>query len=115
MAVRFEPGPPSSSPDARGSREGVEIQPPADLANVFDASGRTLPLLPLGLGFAADTLFYAAGAWLLCRIPLGVRRFNRARRGLCPACGYPRGEAAICSECGASLGSAGRTVVGHQR
>ncbi len=32
-----------------------------------------------------------------------LRRFLRLRRGLCPKCAYPMGEAAVCSECGCGL------------
>jgi hypothetical protein len=100
LAARLEAGSAPPSLRAGDSPDAVEIQPPAHAANVYDASGRTLPLRPIGLGFVADTLFYAAAAWLLGRIPLALRRAIRARRGLCPACGYPPGAAAVCTECG---------------
>ncbi|MHC4129644.1 MAG: hypothetical protein ACYSWT_05920 [Planctomycetota bacterium] len=103
LAARLEAGSKPPSLWAGESPDAVEIQPPANAANVYDASGRTLPLRPIWLGFAADTLFYAAAAWLLSRIPLALRRFSRARRGLCPACGYPPGAAAVCTECGRAL------------
>ncbi len=35
--------------------------------------------------------------------PFALRRFIRRKRGLCPACGYPTGESAVCSECGKVL------------
>ncbi len=59
--------------------------------------------LPYGVaapGFGFNTLFYAALLWLLFFGPFTLRRHLRARRGLCPACGYPVGESAVCSECG---------------
>ena len=54
-------------------------------------------------GFAVNTLFYAAILWLLIPGPFVLRRIVRVKRGLCPACAYPAGEAAVCSECGKSL------------
>ena len=32
-----------------------------------------------------------------------TRRFSRIERGLCPKCGYPMGESAVCTECGKTL------------
>ena len=58
---------------------------------------------PLWLGFAVNTLFYAAILWLLISVPFVLRRFIRVRRSLCPACAYPMGESAVCSECGRGL------------
>ena len=62
-------------------------------------SGRAIPLRPIWPGFVANTLFYSTLLWL----PFVLRRFIRVRRGLCPACAYPRGESAVCSECGRAL------------
>ncbi len=59
-----------------------------------------LPLQPIWPGFAVNTIFYAAVLWLLICGPFVLRRFIRVKRGLCPACAYPRGESAVCSECG---------------
>ena len=61
--------------------------------------GRVLPYRLIASGFAVNTLFYAALLWL----PFVLRRFIRMKRGLCPACGYPMGESAVCSECGKAL------------
>ncbi len=61
----------------------------------------TFPYRPIWPGFALNTLFYAALLWLLFLLaPRQIRRHVRVRRGLCPACGYPVGESAVCSECG---------------
>ena len=57
-----------------------------------------LPIGPLPFGFALNTLFYAALLWLLVLFAP-----RHARRGLCPACAYPVGESAVCSECGAPV------------
>ena len=59
-----------------------------------------LPLCPIWPGFAVNTVFYAAILWLLICGPFMLRGFIRIRRGLCPACAYPRGESLVCSECG---------------
>ena len=63
----------------------------------------TLPLIPVWPGFVLNTLFYATLLWLLIPGPFVLRRFIRVRRGLCPACAYPRGESNVCSECGKAL------------
>ncbi len=63
----------------------------------------TLPVHPTFPGFAANTLIYAAVLGLLIHGPFALRALRRARRGLCPACAYPRGESHVCSECGKAL------------
>ncbi len=63
---------------------------------------RLLPLRPIALGLVANTAFYAVATWLLYRVFVGLRRFIRRERGLCPACAYPRGQSDVCSECGHS-------------
>jgi hypothetical protein len=63
---------------------------------------------PIALGFAINTIFYAAMLWLLWVAPGKIRRFIRIRGHRCPACGYiiAPGTAAAspgggpCSECG---------------
>ena len=64
---------------------------------------RALPLRPIAVGFTINTLLFAAILWLLIPGPFVLRRFIRRRRGRCPACGYPRGDSSICSECGKPL------------
>ncbi len=64
---------------------------------------QAVPLNPIWPGFAVNTLFYAAVLWLLICGPFALRRFIRVKRGLCPACAYPRGESDVCSECGKAL------------
>jgi hypothetical protein len=70
---------------------------------------RALPYKPVWLGFAINTIFYAAIFWLLFAGPGRLRRFIRTKRGLCPACGYdlrgqppPDSDAGrrVCPECG---------------
>ncbi len=58
---------------------------------------------PLWLGFAVHTIFYATILWLLIYGVFVLRRFIRLKRGLCPACAYPRGASDVCSECGKAL------------
>ncbi len=49
---------------------------------------RALPLRPIPVGFAVNTIFYAAVLWLLTGEPFVLRRAIRRRRGLCLKCGY---------------------------
>jgi hypothetical protein len=59
-----------------------------------------LPLRPVSAGFAINTLFYAGILWLLFAAPFALRRRGRIKRRLCPACAYPIGSSAVCTECG---------------
>jgi hypothetical protein len=59
-----------------------------------------VPLRPLWPGFAINTAIYAAILWMLFAAPGMIRHRRRIKRGLCPACGYPVGESAVCTECG---------------
>ncbi len=68
---------------------------------------------PIGViwpGVVINTLFYAAILWILIRGPFVLRRYLRKKRGLCSACGYPRGKSSVCSECGAQLVDASSTA-----
>ncbi len=62
-----------------------------------------IPLRPIWVGSALNTVFYAALVWLLFAGVSTLRRFLRVRRGLCPKCAYPMGESAVCTECGKAL------------
>jgi len=104
LSVSFEEGLRPRQFQTRLALGGVEIRPPTHPRNPYDASGRTLPLRPVWGGFIANTLLYAAAAWLLSRLPAARRRRIHRARGLCPNCGYPPGASAICTECGAALG-----------
>ena len=64
---------------------------------------RSLPLRPIFPGFLINTLFYAVIAYLLLFAWRDVRRVMRSRRGCCGKCGYPVGESAVCTECGAGV------------
>ena len=76
------------------------------LPRVFRPAPKEPQYLPAGViavGFAINTIFYAAFVWLLICGPFVLRRFLRVRRGLCPKCAYPMGESAVCTECGIAL------------
>ncbi|MEE9129392.1 MAG: hypothetical protein V3T84_05190 [Phycisphaerales bacterium] len=68
---------------------------------------KVLPLRPIWLGFAINTVFYAAILWLLTLGPFTARRHIRRKRGLCLKCGYDlRGaEHEACPECGFGMSS----------
>jgi hypothetical protein len=71
---------------------------------------RVLPLAPLWPGFAVDALFYStvfALLLLMLRGPGVIIATVRHASGRCPACGYPRGESPICTECGAPIVAVG--------
>lgn len=63
-------------------------------------AGEHLPIRPIWRGFFLDTIFYAAILWMLIRGPWETRRRWREWRRRCGWCGYPFGEAAVCTECG---------------
>jgi len=64
---------------------------------------RHVPHHPLWGGVMLNTIFYAVALWLLILGPFALRRLIRLRRGLCPACAYPMGQALLCTECGREL------------
>ena len=64
---------------------------------------RRIPLHPIWLGLALNTIFYAAIAWGLWQIPLALRRRSRRRSGKCVRCAYSLSgltSGAPCPECG---------------
>jgi hypothetical protein len=77
------------------------------LPSFYSQLPRLLPLRPIWPGFAINTLFYAAILWLLFAAPFALRRMRRIKRGLCPACAYPVGTSAVCTECGEPVNSGG--------
>ena len=64
---------------------------------------RRLPLKPIWPGFTINTVFYAGILWVLFAAPFALRSRIRIRRGLCPACAYPVGDSAVCTECGEAV------------
>jgi hypothetical protein len=64
---------------------------------------RRLPTRVLPLGFALNTLFYAAVLLGVVEFVAFARRRVRRGGGRCPACGYDpagRAEGSACPECG---------------
>jgi len=70
---------------------------PASLANVV------LPLKVIPMGFALNAVFYGAVLLSLATAIPAARSAMRRKRGLCPACAYPRGTSPVCTECGEPL------------
>ena len=60
-------------------------------------------LPPYWPGLIADWMIGSALLMGIVTVPGVVRARSRRRRGLCAACGYPKGATGICSECGASI------------
>ncbi len=71
----------------------------------------TLPLRPLWPGFALDTVFFAAVSGVILFGWRGLVRRRRLRRGRCPACAYPIGSSAVCTECGEALAGRGAAAM----
>jgi hypothetical protein len=72
-------------------------------STLSSAQGIPTPDHPIWPGVVVNTIFYAAILWPLICGPFVFRRLIRRRRGVCPACAYPIGGAAVCSECGKPL------------
>ncbi len=62
-----------------------------------------VPIHPIWSGLVVNTLFHAGVQCLVILGPFVLRGFIRLKRGLCPACAYPIGQSAVCSECGRPL------------
>jgi len=62
-----------------------------------------LPYRPVWSGLIGNTLLYGVAAAAIASGVRALKRFARIRRGLCPACAYPRGSSPVCTECGAPL------------
>lgn len=63
-------------------------------------TSRPLPLMPIYSGLLVNSLFYAGCVFVLLQAPREVRRFRRARRGLCVQCAYELRDLTTCPECG---------------
>lgn len=61
---------------------------------------RALPLMPVWPGLVVNFLVFAAVAMCAMVTPGWIVRERRRCRGHCVWCGYPKGNAATCSECG---------------
>ncbi len=64
---------------------------------------RALPLRPIIGGFLVDWTVFAVVSYLVLYRISHARRNARLRHKRCVTCGYPRGTAAVCSECGADV------------
>lgn len=73
------------------------------IGNPLHPQPRVLPLRPIWINFAANTIFYAAILWPLFAAPGAARRRRRINRGLCPHCAYPAGSSDACTECGREI------------
>lgn len=62
-----------------------------------------LPYQPIWFGFAVNTGGFGGVLLAIFVVPGAIRRLVRRRQRRCPACGYPRGSSAVCSECGRLL------------
>lgn len=72
---------------------------PAGISIVPDGQAY-FPVLPVWWAFAASSAIYAIPAGVLWFFLSEFRTWRRKRKGLCVACGYPRGTSAVCTECG---------------
>lgn len=95
------------SVNTTGSKPGISIPTwiPRGTRGLRDH--RYLPIHPLPLGFAVNTVAYASCLWLLYVLPRHLRMWLRHRRGCCTACGYDLRGAAHerCPECGTATAS----------
>lgn len=62
-----------------------------------------LPTSPMPLGFAVNSLLFAAIPAAPVFLLGPIRRALRLRAGLCPRCKYPIGPSPVCTECGHAL------------
>ncbi|RNC81983.1 MAG: hypothetical protein ED559_09430 [Phycisphaera sp.] len=72
--------------------------------------GKRLPVRPMPIRFAANSLFWGLIAWGLLRGITLYRRNRRIRRGLCGRCAYELGSIETCPECGTAAPA--RTMTG---
>ncbi len=114
--------PPSGDPSYRlGIPISVKVSlaleyPRGSAKPIVKAVTGVLPMRPVWPGFLFNTAFYTLAFILPAGMWWNLRRFIRVRRGLCPACAYPRGESNVCSECGKALACQGdnvRCTIGH--
>ncbi len=80
--------------------EGILLTPKAAVRR--GCMPKVIPLRPLWLGFAVNSVFYAAILWPLICGPFVLRRHIRRKRGLCITCGYDvrHADHDACPECG---------------
>ncbi len=77
------------------------VPPDFELKGTIHITERSLPLMPIQLGLALDTLFWGAALATAYRGARWGIAANRRRRGRCAYCKYPRPAGpAVCPECG---------------
>ena len=81
-----------------------EVPSPLPESLKFKGDDSSLPLHPIRLGFAVNSIFYGVILRLLTFGSFVLCRFNRHKRGLCTKCGYDLRHAdhLVCPECGAT-------------
>lgn len=92
-------------PDRSGLRAGSGVGTRSGYFPREYFGERQIPIRPMPLGFAANTLFYASPLLVLFVVLPAWKRHRRRRRGLCPRCAYKLAGAqpdAPCPECGAN-------------
>lgn len=62
-----------------------------------------IPIRPIWMGLASNTLLYAGIIWALLFAPGTIKRLLRRRKRQCHFCGYPIGVSEVCTECGIAL------------
>ncbi len=93
----------------RESNSSTSLQPrPPDeregwYFNHSDQRDIVLPFHPIWSGVIINTLFYAALIWGVVSGPGAARQAFRKYHSRCPACAYPIGTSATCTECGHQL------------
>ncbi len=69
----------------------------------FPTIRRPLPLRIEWPGAILGSLFWASAIGFAAMLARYTRRYRRLIHAKCPACGYPLGATATCSECGERL------------
>lgn len=90
------------------SREDAWTRDPATRTLLFpptsdwltNREGYQMPIRPIPLGLALNTLFYAFIAAVPILLVPALRRRHRRLRGRCVACGYTLAGLSTCPECG---------------
>lgn len=87
---------------AGGPGSGIAVPDP--LRPLLPAATRPfrhrIPLVPLPLGFAVNTVLAAGAMYAVLFGPQHLVRARRRTLGLCLICGYDVGPLAVCPECG---------------
>jgi hypothetical protein len=84
-------------------RVGIVRSTAISALGVSGSHVRYIPVFPIWTGFIANSVFFGATVWLAILGVPRLMRWNRRRRGRCPACAYPVGASPVCTECGATV------------